>query len=250
MQLFFHALAQLIRNFWMAIVVSWMLPAALVAMNFAVLPQLNGAPGYDTLIVVFGLAVFYLVMTVHVAVAWHRNIFLADEARSDKTGEGAYLRYFLWSVLLGLIGILITAAIFVPLIYMILNTSDQSLWQLVGNNLGMSAGVYVIVVALLATIPSFVTTRLALVLPASTIKYPVYPLKSWVLTRQIRMPIFLCSFLLVGGLTASNIYFGLLPTTPYTVVAESLVAWFVTMLGISILTVMFEVCVAPEPAEE
>lgn len=248
MRLLFHALMQLIRHPFLLIAVSWTLPATLLGMDLIAFytPPRDFTAG--TLLVIFGLLIFYIVMAVLVSIAWHRNILLEDRARTDPSWKGAFWRYFGWSILLGIL-----MAIFAGLLGMIWlpilrEGFGIELWAIEGSrafgNWRLVFHEYIaLLTAPLIILPAWFTLRLALILPGTAIGYPLYMLRSWRMTRVLNGEIFVAALVMSGLSLISTWYLQTLPVTPINTVIDVAYNWFLSMLWLAVVTVMFEVSV-------
>lgn len=166
-----------------------------------------------------------LIVSLWIAVAWHRYILLEEEPQGflPQWHGGRMAAYFGRSILIGLsmVGVILVAALPVMM------------------GLGGALGSAVLVLGFLFAV--FVFYRLCAVLPSIAVGEPITFAKSWHATEGTTGTIavlVVCMFFGAFALTLPAIILGSISPvlgTAYMIVA----GWFMTMFGVSILTTFY-----------
>jgi hypothetical protein len=174
------------------------------------------------------LALLNYVAALWVAVSWHRYCLLEEypEGMAPEFNGSRVLAYFGWAFVLGLIVLVMFGGV-----------------GGLAYALGWPVGAAVMVVGFIFAL--WVTQRLSLVLPASAVNNPLSIGDSWQATAPVSGAIlvtftafFAFAFVIgfVGGLfSALSVALGFL--------VNAVVQWIITMMGLSILTTFYGICV-------
>ncbi len=195
--------------------------------DFTQAPDMTAGWGVGLFIGAFVTLTLWLFVFSWVAVAWHRFI-LKEEApgllpplRSDLVWP-----YLGRSILIALI--LILAAIPLGLVFGLIADGSQSLAM---------AG---IVGILMALVLGWIGTRLSLVLPARAVERPMTFGESWAATASASGAIFLVVLILsIVNVVLSGLFVMVLGDNVVSGLLSLIVQWFITMLGLSVLTTLY-----------
>jgi len=190
-------------------------------------PEVSAGWGFGLFLGGIVTLVLWLFVFSWVAVAWHRFI-LKEEApgRLPPLRSDLVWPYLGRSILIALI--LILAAIPLGLVFGLIADGSQSLAM---------AG---IVGILMALVLGWIGTRLSLVLPARAVERPMTFGESWAATASASGAIFLVVLILaVINFVLGSLFSLILGDNLVSGLLSLVVQWFITMLGLSVLTTLY-----------
>ncbi|WP_170411093.1 hypothetical protein [Ruegeria arenilitoris] len=184
---------------------------------------------------VFLLAILNYIAALWVAVGWHRYCLLSEYPSKvfPEFNGSRILAYFGWALLLGLIfaGM---ALVLVGVVYVVGGIGTGS-FSLLGGAVLTVGFIFIF----------WVAQRLSLILPASAVGNTISISESWratqtVATAIIMVFLFFFAFSFVLGLLAGFVgaFSGFLGF-----VLQAVVNWMIAMVGLSILTTFYGICV-------
>ena len=174
------------------------------------------------------MAVGYLMMVA----AWHRYVLLPEDKRAHGfTPDAAVvLGYFGRSILIGLLLMLLSLPVFVPVAALAAAT----------NSVALSAIASIPAIAVLV----YVFLRLSLILPACTIGHDMKIRESWEATKPLSAVIAILTVLMALADFAINVVLGALPNTSMIVgVVNVVVSLVYALVSASVLTTLYGIAV-------
>ncbi len=255
-QIFKHSIIQVLGNWQNALRISgalWLIVAVILPMIIRML--LTGSPILDAETVLDGFgngggSVFFAIFisiilswvaVSWIAVAWHRYVLKNEMELSvlyiPKTSGGAIAGYMWKGIVLGfvLFLIMIPIGIIFSGIGMLVNV----------EMLGAAAAFIPIFLGIVVTI---LMLRFSLILPARALNLPIGVGESWGFTSEIRSALWVTSIMLVvtnGFLNfiLTSVLLGTVVSATILVVFSTVVNWMTMMIGVSILTTLYGICV-------
>lgn len=236
-QVFKHSFWMVINNLEVAFRVSAVL-YAVQALNQVLILMAAPADGPADAVVSPGLALMIMVTAIlaivaslWIAVAWHRYVLTgeAPEGALPQWHGGLILGYLGRSVMIALLIAVAVVAAMIP----------------VGFVMSLAPGAALPLVLMVVGLAAYLFFRFSVLLPAGAVDRKLTLREAWTATGKEREAVLVVTLIVVGFSVLVQVPAWLNPNQASLVnLAYSIVVgWFATMIGISVLTTLYGLCV-------
>ena len=236
-QVFKHSFWMVINNLEVAFRVSAVL-YAVQALNQVLILMATPVDGPVDAVVSPGLALMILVTAVFaitaslwIAVAWHRYVLTgeAPEGALPQWHGGLILAYLGRSLMIGLLISVAVIATMIP----------------IGMVMAAAPGAALPLMLLVVALAAYLFFRFAVMLPAGAVDRKLTLREAWTATGKEQEAVLVVTLIVVGFsvLVQLPAWLNPDPRSAINLVYNIVVGWFVTMIGISVLTTLYGLCV-------